>query len=139
VTFGARSRPDQYSRPCTSSEGDAATSPASRPARTSTACCHRARQVTSAPRIEGPIDREGRITGTFSQQEANDLALVLRSGALPAALTYLEQREVGPSLGADSIRSGVTASLVGLVLVTLFMLVYYARRASTRSSRCSAT
>jgi preprotein translocase subunit SecD len=82
-------------------------------------------QVMSAPRIEGPIDREGRITGTFSQQEANDLALVLRSGALPAALTYLEQREVGPSLGADSIRAGVTASLVGLVLVTLFMLVYY--------------
>jgi preprotein translocase subunit SecD len=50
---------------------------------------------------------------------------VLRSGALPAALTYLEQREVGPSLGADSIRAGVTASIVGLLLVTLFMLVYY--------------
>jgi preprotein translocase subunit SecD len=82
-------------------------------------------QVVSAPRIEGPIDREGRITGTFTQQEANDLALVLRSGALPAALTYLEQREVGPSLGADSIRAGVTASIVGLLLVTVFMLVYY--------------
>jgi preprotein translocase subunit SecD len=82
-------------------------------------------QVMSAPRIEGPIEREGRITGSFTQQEANDLALVLRSGALPAALDYLEQREVGPSLGADSIRAGVTASIVGLALVTLFMLVYY--------------
>jgi preprotein translocase subunit SecD len=81
--------------------------------------------VKSAPRIEGPIEREGRITGSFTQQEANDLALVLRSGALPAALDYLEQREVGPSLGADSIRAGVTASIVGLALVTLFMLVYY--------------
>ena len=50
---------------------------------------------------------------------------MLRSGALPATLTYLEERTVGPSLGADSIRAGVTASLVGLVLVTLFMLVYY--------------
>jgi preprotein translocase subunit SecD len=82
-------------------------------------------QVVSAPRIEGPIEREGRIAGTFTPQEANDLSLVLRSGALPASLTYLEQREVGPTLGADSIRAGVTASLVGLALVTLFMLVYY--------------
>lgn len=82
-------------------------------------------QIMSAPRIEGQIEREGRITGTFTPQEANDLALVLRSGALPASLTYLEQREVGPSLGADSIRAGVTASLVGLTLVTLFMLSYY--------------
>jgi preprotein translocase subunit SecD len=82
-------------------------------------------QVTSAPRIDGPIEREGRITGQFTPQEASDLALVLRSGALPATLTYLEQREVGPSLGADSIRAGVTASLLGLVLVTLFMLSYY--------------
>ena len=82
-------------------------------------------QVMSAPRIEGQIEREGRITGTFTPQEANDLALVLRSGALPATLTYLEQREVGPSLGADSIRAGVTASIVGLLLVTCFMLMYY--------------
>ncbi|MCC7008673.1 MAG: protein translocase subunit SecD [Acidobacteria bacterium] len=82
-------------------------------------------RVVSAPRIEGPISTEGRITGRFTQQEASDLALVLRSGALPASLTYLEEREVGPSLGADSIRAGVTASLIGLALVTLFMLVYY--------------
>jgi preprotein translocase subunit SecD len=57
--------------------------------------------------------------------EANDLALVLRSGALPASLSYLEQRQVGPTLGADSIRAGIIASLTGLALVTLFMLVYY--------------
>ncbi len=83
-------------------------------------------QVQSAPVIEGPIQAaDARITGSFTQQEASDLALVLRSGALPASLTYLEQREVGPTLGADSIRAGVTASLTGLALVTVFMLVYY--------------
>jgi preprotein translocase subunit SecD len=81
--------------------------------------------VQSAPRIEGRISDEGRITGSFTQQEAQDLSLVLRSGALPASLTYLEERVVGPSLGADSIRSGVIASVVGLVLIVLFMLVYY--------------
>ena len=82
--------------------------------------------VQSAPRI---IERIGqgdvRITGTFTPAEAQDLALVLRSGALPASLTYLEHREVGPSLGADSIRAGVIASLVGLGFVAIFMLMYY--------------
>jgi len=82
-------------------------------------------RVMSAPRIETAISTEGRITGRFTQQEVNDLALVLRSGALPASLTYLEEREVGPTLGADSIRAGVTASFIGLALVSLFMLVYY--------------
>jgi preprotein translocase subunit SecD len=83
-------------------------------------------QVVSAPQIESAISQaEARITGTFTQEEASDLALVLRSGALPASLDYLEQREVGPSLGQDSIRAGIIASLVGLGLVTLFMLVYY--------------
>ncbi len=82
--------------------------------------------VQSAPVIEGPItSADARITGRFTQQEANDLSLVLRSGALPASLSYLEQREVGPSLGQDSIRAGITASVIGLALVTLFMLVYY--------------
>jgi preprotein translocase subunit SecD len=75
--------------------------------------------------IEGRITDEGRISGSFTQQEAADLALTLRSGALPASLTYLEERTVGPSLGRDSIRAGVIASLVGLGLVVLFMLVYY--------------
>ncbi len=81
--------------------------------------------VQSAPRIESRISDEGRITGSFTQQEAQDLALVLRSGALPASLTYLEERVVGPSLGADSIRSGVIASVVGLLLIVAFMLIYY--------------
>jgi preprotein translocase subunit SecD len=81
--------------------------------------------VQSAPVIESRIEREGRITGSFTQQEASDLSLVLRSGALPASLSYLEERTVGPSLGADSVRAGVRASLAGLALVTLFMLVYY--------------
>jgi preprotein translocase subunit SecD len=84
------------------------------------------KQVVSSPRIESAIRQaEARIYGSFTQQEAADLALVLRSGALPASLTYLEQREVGPSLGQDSIRAGITASLIGLGLVTSFMLVYY--------------
>ncbi len=82
-------------------------------------------RVESAPVIEERITDEGRITGTFTLQEAQDLALILRSGALPASLTYLEERTVGPSLGADSIRAGVTASLGGLSLVILFMLAYY--------------
>jgi preprotein translocase subunit SecD len=81
--------------------------------------------VQSAPRIEGQIRDDGRISGSFTPQEASDLALTLRSGALPASLTYLEQRVVGPTLGADSIRAGVMASIVGLVLVSVFMLVYY--------------
>lgn len=82
-------------------------------------------RVESAPRIEGRIDSDGQIYGSFTSQEAADLALVLRSGALPASLTYLEQREVGPSLGRDSIVAGITASLAGLVFVSIFMLVYY--------------
>ena len=82
--------------------------------------------IQSAPRIEGAIAQaEARITGRFTMQEATDLALVLRSGALPAGLTYEESREVGPSLGQDSIRAGVMASLIGLTLVSLFMLLYY--------------
>jgi preprotein translocase subunit SecD len=82
-------------------------------------------RVQSYPRIDGRITSEGRISGSFTQQEAGDLALKLRSGALPASMTYLEERVIGPTLGADSIRSGVTASLAGLALVIVFMLVYY--------------
>lgn len=82
-------------------------------------------RVISAPQIQSRIDDEGRITGTFTNQEAQDLSLVLRSGALPASLTYLEERTVGPSLGADSVRAGVTAAVGGLLMVTLFMLFYY--------------
>ncbi len=82
-------------------------------------------RVMSAPRIDGRISDEGRISGSFTSQEVTDLSLTLRSGALPATLTYLEERVIGPSLGADSIRSGVLASIIGLVLVVVFMLVYY--------------
>ena len=82
-------------------------------------------RVVSAPVIEGRINDEGRIAGNFTQQEVQDLSLTLRSGALPASLTYLEERTVGPSLGADSIRAGVMASFIGLGLVTLFMFAYY--------------
>jgi preprotein translocase subunit SecD len=81
--------------------------------------------VQTAPTIQSRIDYEGQITGTFSSQEAADLALTLRSGALPASLTYLEERTVGPSLGAESIRAGVTAATGGLLLVMLFLLFYY--------------
>lgn len=82
-------------------------------------------RVQTAPRIESRINAEGRITGSFTQQEAADLSLVLRSGALPASLTYLEERTVGPTLGADSVRAGVAASVAGLVAVAVFMLFYY--------------
>ena len=82
-------------------------------------------RVYSAPVIQERIADEGRITGTFTSGEAADLALILRSGALPASLTYLEERTVGPTLGADSIRAGVTASASGLIAVALFMLLYY--------------
>ena len=82
-------------------------------------------RVHTAPVIQSRITDEGRINGTFSQEEAADLSLVLRSGALPASLTYLEERTVGPTLGADSIRAGVAASLAGLIVVALFMLAYY--------------
>ena len=82
-------------------------------------------RVQSAPTIEGRITTDGRISGSFTQEEVQNLSLILRSGALPASLTYLEERTIGPTLGADSIRSGVLASLVGLLLVMSFMLVYY--------------
>jgi len=81
-------------------------------------------QVRSAPTIQGRITDSGQITGV-AQQEAEDLQITLRSGALPASLTYLEERTVGPTLGADSIRAGVAASIAGLVLVAIFMLGYY--------------
>jgi preprotein translocase subunit SecD len=83
------------------------------------------RSVISAPNIEGRIADQGQISGSFTMQEAEDLALKLRSGALPASLTYLQQQTIGPTLGADSIRSGVIASTVSLALVALFMLFYY--------------
>jgi preprotein translocase subunit SecD len=82
-------------------------------------------EVKSIAYIKSQIFDTGEISGRFSKQSADDLALTLRSGALPAAIEYQEERTVGPSLGQDSIRSGVRASLLGLALVVLFMLVYY--------------
>ena len=75
--------------------------------------------------IESQINDEGRISGTFTSQEVADHVLTLNSGALPASMSYLEERTIGPSLGADSIRSGVLASLCGLTIVIIFMLAYY--------------
>lgn len=82
-------------------------------------------QVQSAPRIQGQITDTGQITGSFSKDTAEDLALTLRSGALPARIVYQEERTVGPSLGADSIRQGLISSVVGLSVVCLFLLYYY--------------
>jgi SecD/SecF fusion protein len=83
-------------------------------------------KVVSAPVINEPIlGGTGQISGRFTTQEANDLAIVLRSGALPAKLTVVEERTVGPSLGSDSIRSGVFATVIGTIGVVIFMLVGY--------------
>lgn len=82
-------------------------------------------QVRSAPTIQGRIDDNGRITGAANEQEAADLAIVLKAGSLPAGVVYLEERTVGPSLGADSIRQGFVAGIAGLMGVILLMLAYY--------------
>jgi preprotein translocase subunit SecD len=84
-------------------------------------------QIKSAPVIQNRIEDSGRITGMRDQQDASDLALVLRAGSLPAGIVYREERTVGPSLGADSIRQGVSAGLAGLLAVVVAMLVYYKR------------
>ena len=86
------------------------------------------KKIQSAPRINGRITDSGQITGGaagFSPQAAQDLALVLRSGALPASIKYLDEEVVGPTLGADSIRAGLLAAVVALLSVVVFMLVYY--------------
>jgi preprotein translocase subunit SecD len=82
-------------------------------------------EVKSAPVIKGQIFDTGTIEGKFTKQSAEDLALTLKSGSLPAAIDYQEERTVGPSLGADSIRAGIEASLGGLAFVIVFMLFYY--------------
>ena len=82
-------------------------------------------EVKSIAYIKSQIFDQGEISGRFTKQSAEDLALTLRSGALPAKIEYMEERTVGPSLGADSIRSGVRASLFGLLFVVAFMLFYY--------------
>jgi SecD/SecF fusion protein len=83
-------------------------------------------QVISAPVIREPIiGGSGQISGNFNVQSANDLAVLLRAGALPATLTVVEERTVGPGLGADSIRAGVVASIIGALAVAGFMFAFY--------------
>lgn len=82
-------------------------------------------EIKSAPTIQGAISDRGQITGSFTKQASDDLATTLRSGALPARIVYQEERTVGPSLGADSIRAGVRAALAGFLFVIAFMVFYY--------------
>lgn len=82
-------------------------------------------EVKSIAYIKSQIFDSGQIDGRFTKESGNDLVLTLKSGALPAGIEYQEERTVGPSLGADSIRAGVAASLGGLAFVVLFMLIYY--------------
>jgi preprotein translocase subunit SecD len=83
------------------------------------------KKVYSAPTIQSKIADQGRIDGNFSQESAHELAQILRAGALPASIKYLEERTVGPSLGADSVRHGVQASILSLLVVMVFMVFYY--------------
>ncbi|MGO9936072.1 MAG: protein translocase subunit SecD [Terracidiphilus sp.] len=82
-------------------------------------------RVREVANIKGPIRDSGEIEGSFSQDEVEVLSKMLRTGALPASLNYLEDRTVGASLGADSVKEGVRAAIVGVLLVMAFMLVYY--------------
>ncbi|MGC6473659.1 MAG: protein translocase subunit SecD [Candidatus Puniceispirillaceae bacterium] len=82
-------------------------------------------KVVSAPVIQSQIFGSGQITGNFSVAETNELALILRAGALPAPLIILEERSVGPGLGADSIAAGQIAAVVGLALVIIYMMLSY--------------
>ncbi len=82
-------------------------------------------KVQEVANIKEAIRDTGRISGAFSEQQTKDLSMILRSGALPASIKYLEERTVGPSLGADSIHEGVRAAVVGMAAVLIFMLVYY--------------
>jgi len=83
-------------------------------------------EVISAPNINTPITGgSGVISGNFTIESANELAMLLRSGALPAPLEVLEERTVGAGLGSDSITAGITASIIGLICVVLFMIAAY--------------
>ncbi len=126
----ARSTLDQYSRPAITFRFD--TAGAKRFGRTTRLNVGRPfaivldGEVITAPVIQEPIlGGSGQITGSFSVTETEELALLLRAGALPAPLTILEERTVGPGLGADSIASGKVASIIGLVLVVVFMFLVY--------------
>ena len=82
-------------------------------------------KVVSAPTIQSQIFGSGQITGNFSVAETNELALILRAGALPAPLIVMEERSIGPGLGADSVAAGQIAATVGLILVIIYMVLSY--------------
>lgn len=82
-------------------------------------------EAKSVAYIQSQIFDQGQISGQFTKQNAEDLAITLKSGALPTEIEYLEERTVGPSLGADSIKAGLEASLGGLIFIIIFMLIYY--------------
>jgi preprotein translocase subunit SecD len=82
-------------------------------------------KVQEVATIQEQIHDEGRITNIGDQQRAKDVSMILRSGALPASIKYLDEERVGPSLGADSIRAGVRAAVFGMAAVLIFMLIYY--------------
>ncbi len=82
-------------------------------------------KVQSAPVIRSTIEARGQITGQFSYQEARDLSIVLRAGALPAPVKIIEETTVGPSLGKESIEKGIKAGISGLIIVMIFMILYY--------------
>ena len=84
-------------------------------------------KIVSVATIQSKIDDSGRITGLGSEEESVDLSRYLRSGSLPAGIKYLEERSVGPSLGADSIHEGIVAGIAGLLAVIVVMLIYYKR------------
>ena len=91
-------------------------------------------ELLSLTTLLNPLDRRGVITGNFTVRSASDLALLLRAGALPAPLTTLEERTIGPGLGTDSIGDGELSCLVGVALVAVFMMRFYGRM-----SLCSST
>ncbi|HSU19172.1 MAG TPA: protein translocase subunit SecD, partial [Acidobacteriaceae bacterium] len=82
-------------------------------------------KIREVANIESGIRDQGRITGGFTQAQANDLSLMLRTGSLPASISYLDTDTVGPSLGKQSIHQGVVAAVVGMLAVMIFMLIYY--------------
>jgi len=82
-------------------------------------------KVREVAGIQSAIRDQGELTGAFTKQQADDLSLLLRTGALPASISYTETRTVGPSLGAASIKQGVTAAILGMAAVMIFMLIYY--------------
>jgi len=84
-------------------------------------------QIVSVATIQSKIEDSGRITGLGSEEESDDLSKYLRSGSLPAGVKYNEERSIGPSLGADSIHSGIMAGIAGLIAVIIAMLLYYKR------------